>query len=135
METTIFIKATLSEIESLFNKGINNNADIRFYQFVADDRCKAIIRHSEDVILKDGATYILKNFLSRCETSIDKLQRKLFNLEVKLFEERYRQNKMLERRGFGYGMRHSKIGFSTRREDLLKERIEKVKQQIKELQL
>lgn len=134
METTIFIKATLSEIVSIFNKGINNNADIRFYQFVADDRCKAIIRHSEDVILKEGATYLLKNFLSRCVTKSDKLKRKLVDLEVKLFEERYRQNKMLERRGWGYGMRHSNIGFSTRREDLLKERIEKVKQQIKELQ-
>lgn len=76
METTINITATLSEIESLFNKHINHNADIRFYQFVAPLRCKAVIRHNEKVILKEGATYSLKGFLARCVTKLDKLERK-----------------------------------------------------------
>jgi hypothetical protein len=53
METTINIKATPSEMESLFNNHINNNANIRVYQFVAPLRCKAVIRHCEGVILKD----------------------------------------------------------------------------------
>lgn len=70
METTINITATLSEIESLFNKHINHNADIRLYQFVTPTRCKVVIRHSDDVILKEGATYSLKGFLSRCETKV-----------------------------------------------------------------
>lgn len=133
METTINITATPSEMESLFNKHINHNADIRFYQFVAPSRCKALISHNEGVILKEGATYSLKGFLARCETKLDKLKRKLSDLEGKLFDERCRQNKMLERRGWGYGMTHSKIGFSTSREDSIKERIEKVKEQIEQL--
>jgi hypothetical protein len=133
METTIYITATTSEMESLFNKHINHNADIRFYQFVAPTRCKVVIRHCDGVILKESATYSLKGFLARCETKLDKLKRKLSDLESKLFDERCKQNEMLERRGFGYGMRHSKIGFSTSREDSIKERIEKVKEQIKQL--
>lgn len=133
METTINITATPSEMESLFNKHINHNAEIRYYQFVAPSRCKVVIRHCEGVILKEGATYSLKGFLARCETTLDKLKRKLSDLESKLLEVRCRQNEMLERRGWGFGMTHSKIGFSTRREDSLKERIEKVKEQIKQL--
>lgn len=133
METTIYIKATSSEMESLFNKHINHNADIKSYQFVAPLKCKAIIRHIDDVILKEGATYSLKGFLARCETKLDKLKRKLSDLESKLYDERCRQHEMLERQGWGYGMRHSKIGFSTRREDSLKERIEEIKKQIKQL--
>lgn len=133
METTIYITSTPSEIESLFNKHINHNANIRFYQFVAPLRCKAVIRHCDEVILKDSATYSLKGFLARCETKLDKLKRKLSDLESKLLEERCRQSEVLERRGWGYGMRYSKIGFSTRREDSIKERMEKVKEQIKQL--
>lgn len=133
METTIYIKATPSEMESLFNKHINHNADIKSYQFVAPLKCKAIIRHIDDVILKEGATYSLKGFLARCVTELDKLKRKLSDLESKLFDERCRQHETLESRGWGYGMSHSKIGFSTRREDSLKERIEEVKKQIKQL--
>lgn len=133
METTINIKATPSEMELLFNNHINNNANIRFYQFVAPLRCKAVIRHCEGVILKEGATYSLKGFLARCETKLDKLKRKLSDLESKLFDECCRQHQILDRRGFGYGMTHSKIGFSTTREDSIKERIAKVKEQIKQL--
>lgn len=132
METIINITATPSEMESLRNKHIPH-ADIRLYQFVAPSRCKAVIRHCDGVILKEGATYSLKGFLARCETKLDKLKRKLSDLESKLFDERCRQHEVLERRGFGYGMTHSKIGFSTSREDSIKERIEKVKEQIKQL--
>ena len=135
METTIYIrKCSMNSINILFSKGnINNNASIKFYQFVSADRCKAVIRHSTDVELKENATYTLDGFLARCETKLDKLKRKLFDLESKLYYEQSRQNEMLARRGFGYGMRHSKIGFSTRREDSLKERIKEVKEQIKQL--
>lgn len=133
METTINITATPNEMESLFNKHINHNADIKYYQFVAPLRCKVVIRHNEGVILKEGATYSLKGFLARCETKLDKLKRKLFYLESKLYYEQSRQHEMLERRGWGYGMKHSKIGFSTRREDTLKERISEIKEQIKQL--
>jgi hypothetical protein len=85
------------------------------------------------VTLKEGATYSLRGFLARCETKLDKLKRKLSDLESKLFDERCKQNETIERRGWGYGMRHSKIGLSTRREDSIKEQIGKVKEQIKQL--
>lgn len=134
METTIKIKATQKEILTLFNTGINNNANIKFYKFVENTLCHALIRHSEEVTFKEGATYSLNGFLSRCETKLYKLKRKLSDLESKLFDERCRQNEMLERRGWGYGMRHSKIGYSTRREYSIKERIEEVKEQIKALE-
>ena len=125
----------MNSINILFSKGmINKNASIKFYKFVSEDRCKALIRHSADVSLKENATYTLDGFLSRCETKLDKLRRKLSDLESKLFEERCRQNETLERRGWGYGMRHSKISLSTRREDSIKERIEEVKKQIKALE-
>lgn len=133
MKTIINITATPNEMKSLFNKHINHNADIRSYQFVAPSRCMVLVEHNKGVILKEGATYSLKGFLARCETKLDKLKRKLSDLESKLYYERCRQNETLERKGWGYGMRHSKIGFSTRREDSLKERIEKVKEQIKQL--
>lgn len=124
----------MNSINILFNQGnINKNASIKSYQFVSEDRCKALIRHSIDVELKENATYSLKGFLARCETKLDKLKRKLSDLESKVLDERCRQNEMLNNRGWGYGMRHSKIGFSTRREYSLKERIEKVKEQIKQL--
>lgn len=136
METTIYIrKCSMNSINILFSKGdINKNASIKFYEFVSEDRCKALIRHSTDVELKENATYTLDGFLSKCETKLDKLKRKLFDLESKLYAEQGRQREMLNRRGWGYGMRHSKIGFSTRREDSIKERIEEVKEQIKALE-
>lgn len=124
----------MNSINILFSKGdINKNASIKCYQFISEDRCKALIRHSIDVELKENATYTLDGFLAKCETKLDKLKLKLSDLESKLFEERCRQSEILERRGFGYGMRHSKIGYSTSREDAIKERIEKVKEQIKQL--
>lgn len=76
METTINITGTPNEILSVFNKGINKNASIKFYEFVAPSRCKALIRHCEGLELKEGATYSLKGFLARCVTKLDKLERK-----------------------------------------------------------
>ncbi len=135
METTIYIRrCSVNDINTLFNKGDrNNNISIKFYQFVSEDKCKVVIRHSTNVELKENATYTLDGFLARCETKLDKLKLKLYDLESKLYYEQSRQHEILERRGFGYGMRYSKIGFSTRREDSLKERIKEVKEQIKQL--
>ena len=119
---------------SLFNKGINNNVSIKFYNFITDDKCNVIVRHSDDLIFKENTTYSLNGFLSKCVTPLDKLKCKLSELESKLYNERCRQSTIFNNRGWGYGMRHSKIGFSTRREDSIKERIKKVKQQIKDLE-
>lgn len=67
------------------------------------------------------------------EIKLIKLQDKLSSLEYKLFLAEREESAKLERRGWGYGMRHSKIGFSTRKSDNLKKRIEICKQKIAEL--
>ena len=61
------------------------------------------------------------------------LERRLERLEESLRKERARQTDVWNRQGFGYGQRHSKIGFSFRREDELKEKIDNVKQLLREL--
>ena len=60
------------------------------------------------------------------------LERRLERLEESLRKERARQHGVLCRQGFGHGMRHSKVGCSFRREDELKEKIENVKQLMRE---
>lgn len=64
---------------------------------------------------------------------IERLLKKKAILEERLYKETVREHEVLNKRGFGYGMRHSKIGFSTRKSDALKERIEIINEQIKEL--
>lgn len=55
----------------------------------------------------------------------DKLVIKLSDLGDKLAIAGKKENELIARRGWGYGMRHTKIGFSTRVTDNLKERINK----------
>ena len=64
------------------------------------------------------------------EQKINKLLAKKSDLEDRLFNEQCRQHERINNMGFGYGMRNSKIGFSTRKEDNLRERIEKINKQI-----
>ncbi len=61
---------------------------------------------------------------------LESLNKKLSNLESKLYEANLKENKLIANRGFGYGMRHSKIGFSTTRTDALRVRIKNVKEDI-----
>lgn len=77
METTIKIKCTLNEITSVFNKGINNNADLRFFTEIGDELFRVIVRHIEGVDIKENATYSLSGFLKRCNTELDNLRREL----------------------------------------------------------
>ena len=124
----------MNSINILFSKGdINKSASIKFYQFVSENKCKALIRHSEDVELKENATYTYDGFLSRCETKLDKLKHKLFDLECKLYEEQSKQHNQINRMGWGHAMRNARCSISTSREDSIKERIKKVKEQIKQL--
>lgn len=64
---------------------------------------------------------------------IEKLLQRKRVLEERLYKENLKENEMLRRRGWGYGMRHAKIGFSTRKSDSLKERIRNIDAQIKVL--
>lgn len=65
------------------------------------------------------------------QVRINKLAEKIAYLETKLFNENCRENEMLNRRGWGYGMRNSKIGFSTTKSDSLRDRISKAENELK----
>lgn len=65
--------------------------------------------------------------------TLEKLKHKLSDLESKLIDAQIAEHERLNNMGFGYGMRHAKINFSTRKSDRIKERIAKVKQQIEDL--
>lgn len=134
METYIYInKTSPTEIANIFNKGINDNAVIKYYDFINETKCKVLVRHSEDIILKENATYTFSGFLNRTISKKDKLKAKLHDLEIKLYEERIKQHKKLNGMGWGHAMRCVKCSISTTREDRLKEKIEEIKKQINNL--
>ncbi len=62
----------------------------------------------------------------------EKLLNKRERLQERLSKEEQREREILSRRGWGYGMRNSKIGFSTRKSDELKEKISIVEMELKE---
>ena len=68
------------------------------------------------------------------EDKLKKLREKKSDLEHRLYLEQCRQHERINNMGWGYGMRHAKLNFSTTKEDRLLERIEKVDKQIAELQ-
>lgn len=134
METTIKIRCTLNEITSVFNKGINNNAHLRFFTEIGDELFRVIVRHIEGVKIKENAIYSLNGFIKRCYTEADNLRTKLSVLEDKLYSEQCRQHEQINRMGWGHAMRNVKFSISTTREDRLKERISELKKRIKELE-
>ena len=67
------------------------------------------------------------------EKNLQKLIEKKGELEEKLHQETIREHQRINNMGWGYGMRHSKIGFSTTKSDRLRERIKKIDQQIKKI--
>lgn len=60
------------------------------------------------------------------------LEKRLARLEESLSKELDRQHRVLESQGWGHSMRCIKTGVSFRREDELKEKIRKVKEQLAE---
>ena len=65
----------------------------------------------------------------------EKIQQKISQLEDSLAKEMERQREVLRRQGWGYGMRHVKIGVSTTKSDRLKARIATLKEQLKAQEL
>lgn len=66
--------------------------------------------------------------------TIESLKHRIERCENALNKEQQRQLDVLNRQGWGYGMRHSKIGVSSRREQELKARLEKLKTELRELE-
>ena len=67
------------------------------------------------------------------EERLKKLLEKKSDLEHRLYLEQCRQHERINNMGWGYGMRHAKLNFSTTKEDRLQERIEKIDKQIAEI--
>ena len=63
METTLYIKASHQEINNLFNNSTKIN--IRFYKFIEPNKCKALIRHSDEVKLKKNSCYTINGILKK----------------------------------------------------------------------
>lgn len=70
-------------------------------------------------------------------TKAGKLQKLYFErekLKERLDIEINREIDIINRQGWGYGMRHSKIGVSTSKSDRTRNRIEKIEEQIRQLE-
>ena len=66
----------------------------------------------------------------KIEAQLEAKRIMLEKLKEKLYEAERRETELIARRGWGYGMRYSKIGFSTRVSDNLKARIERCSSEI-----
>lgn len=62
---------------------------------------------------------------------IETIQRQIERCEASLAKAVENEIRVLNNRGWGYGMRHAKIGFSTRKSDKLKSRLENLKQELR----
>lgn len=65
---------------------------------------------------------------------LNKLKDKLSKLNDRLYEAQLREHKRIENMGWGYGMRVSKINFSTSKSDKIKDQIKSVIDEIGELE-
>lgn len=61
------------------------------------------------------------------------LKRRIERCEAALLKEQERQHVVLNRQGYGYAMRHTRIGVSDRRERELKARLEKLQTELREM--
>ena len=76
----------------------------------------------------------MKNLCKYLESRIASLKVKILKAENRLSEANKAETEMIARRGWGYGMRHSKIGFSTAKSDRIKERIGELKSDLDKMQ-
>lgn len=61
----------------------------------------------------------------------EQIKKRISYYEDKLHQEQERQHAVLNRQGWGYGMRNSKIGVSTTKEDKIKAKIAELKSKLK----
>jgi len=64
-----------------------------------------------------------------------RLLEKKKELEERLHDETIREHRRIDGMGFGYGMRHARINFSTLKSDRLRERIKKLEDEIESLRV
>lgn len=115
-----------------------SNKDIVNYEPINNNATKLIVTAS-GVLVEIPKNFKIDSMNKRLSKrdkvliKIDKLNEKLIHLESKLYEARTKEHQVINNMGWGYGMRQSKIRFSTKRSDGLKERIYKIGSEITEL--
>lgn len=68
------------------------------------------------------------------EQKLKKLIERKMQLENKYYDACENEHQRINNMGWGYGMRHSKINFSTRKSDNIKKKIEMYDLEIRQLQ-
>lgn len=68
------------------------------------------------------------------EQKLKKLIERKMQLEEKYYDACEKEHQRINNMGWGYGMRHSKINFSTHKSDNIKKRIEMYDLEIRQLQ-
>lgn len=76
----------------------------------------------------------MDNLRKYLESRIAGIKANISKAEDRLRDANNAETQVITRRGWGYGMRHSKIGFSTTKSDRIKERIESLRSNLDKMQ-
>lgn len=76
----------------------------------------------------------MDNLRKYLESRIASIKVSISKAEDRLCDANNAETEVIARRGWGYGMRHSKIGFSTTKSDRIKERIESLRSNLDKMQ-
>lgn len=76
----------------------------------------------------------MNNLCKYIEGRIASLKASISKAEDMLYHANKAETELIARRGFGYGMRHSKTGFSTAKSDRIQERIKSLQLDLDKMQ-
>lgn len=76
----------------------------------------------------------MENTLKYLESRAASIKTSISKTEDRLFDANRAETERVARMGWGYGMRHSKLNFSTSKSDRIKERINSLKANLDKIQ-
>jgi hypothetical protein len=76
----------------------------------------------------------MESILKYLESRAASIKTSISNAEDRLFDANRAETERISRMGWGYGMRHSKLNFSTSQSDRIKERINSLKVNLDKIQ-
>lgn len=76
----------------------------------------------------------MESILKYLESRAASIKTSISNAEDRLFDANRAETERVARMGWGYGMRHSKLNFSTSKSDRIKERINGLKATLDKIQ-
>ncbi len=76
----------------------------------------------------------MENTLKYLESRAASIKASISQAEDRLFDANRAETERVARMGWGYGMRHSKLNFSTSKSDRIKERINSLKANLDKIQ-